>query len=106
MPILEQFVSHIKSYQNLTSGYATWLTAGGVIHIAHYDVIDDIITRKLQLTQVHNLHGKSISSAIFAQLTTECHRECLGMSFPLIVAPSHGASGPHLIHASLAHSIL
>jgi len=26
-----------------TSGYATWLTAGGAIHIAHYD----IMTRKL-----------------------------------------------------------
>ena len=31
----------------LTSGYATWFTAGGAIHIAHYDVIDDVITRKL-----------------------------------------------------------
>jgi len=30
-----------------TSGYATWFTAGGAIRIAHYDVIDDIITRKL-----------------------------------------------------------
>ena len=30
-----------------TSGYATWFTAGGAIHIAHYDVIDDVITRKL-----------------------------------------------------------
>ena len=43
---------------NLTSGYTTWFTAGGAIRIAlrqlwqtwklrHYDVIDDIITRKL-----------------------------------------------------------
>ena len=31
----------------LTSGYAMWFTAGGAIRIAHYDVIDDIITRKL-----------------------------------------------------------
>ena len=30
-----------------TSGYATWFTAGGAIHITHYDVIDDVITRKL-----------------------------------------------------------
>jgi len=30
-----------------TSGYATWFTAGGAICIAHYDVIDDVITRKL-----------------------------------------------------------
>jgi len=25
----------------------TWFTAGGAIRIAHYDVIDDVITRKL-----------------------------------------------------------
>jgi len=31
----------------MTSGYATWFTAGGAIRIAHYDVIDDVITRKL-----------------------------------------------------------
>jgi len=30
-----------------TSGYATWFTAGGAIRIAHYDVIDDVITQKL-----------------------------------------------------------
>jgi len=30
-----------------TSGYATWFTAGGAIHIPHYDDIDDVITRKL-----------------------------------------------------------
>jgi len=30
-----------------SSGYATWFTAGGSIRIAHYDVIDDVITRKL-----------------------------------------------------------
>ena len=29
-----------------TSGYATWFTAGGAIRIAHYDVVDDVITRK------------------------------------------------------------
>ena len=27
----------------VTSGYATWFTAGGAIRIAHYDVIDDVI---------------------------------------------------------------
>jgi len=43
---------------NITSGYATWFTAGGAIRIAlrqpwqtwklrDYDVIDDVITRKL-----------------------------------------------------------
>ena len=32
---------------NNTIGYATWFTAGGAIRIAHYDVIDDVITRKL-----------------------------------------------------------
>jgi len=35
----------IKRYT--TSGYATWFAAGGAIRIAHYDVIADVITRKL-----------------------------------------------------------
>ena len=30
-----------------TIGYATWFTAGGAIRIANYDVIDDVISRKL-----------------------------------------------------------
>jgi len=30
-----------------TSSYDTWFTAGGAIRIAHYDVSDDVITRKL-----------------------------------------------------------
>jgi len=33
--------------QVITSGYATWFTAGGAIRIAHYDVIYDVIIRKL-----------------------------------------------------------
>jgi len=43
---------------NATSGYAMWFTTGGTIRIAvrqlsqtwklrHYDVIDDVITRKV-----------------------------------------------------------
>jgi len=36
-----------REQQTETSGYATWFTAGGAIRIAHYDVIDDVITRKL-----------------------------------------------------------
>jgi len=31
----------------ITSGYAMWFTAGDAIRIPHYDVIDDVITRKL-----------------------------------------------------------
>ena len=34
-----------KNY--ITSSYATWFTAGGAIRIAHYDVIDEVIIRKL-----------------------------------------------------------
>ena len=30
-----------------TSSYAAWFTDGGAIRIGHYDVIDDVITRKL-----------------------------------------------------------
>ena len=36
-----------RSSNKETSGYATWFTTGGAIRIAHYDVIDDVITRKL-----------------------------------------------------------
>ena len=32
----------------ITSRYATWSTAWGAIRTAHYDVIDDVITRKLR----------------------------------------------------------
>jgi len=38
---------HGRQAQYLTSGYATWFTARGAIRIAHYDVIDDIVTQKL-----------------------------------------------------------
>ena len=37
----------IENFTRQTSGYATWFTTGGAIRIAHYDVIDDVITRKL-----------------------------------------------------------
>jgi len=39
-----------------TSGYATWLTAGGAIRIAHYDVTDDVVTRKLQQIEKNGAH--------------------------------------------------
>ena len=75
--------------------------------------------------QVYNPNGISIGSAIFAHLTVECFRACPDVSFPLKIAPSHGAirvamlyNGPpilpsilplpmgyldtHLIHGSLS----
>ena len=39
----------------------------------------------------HNPNSISIGSAMFAQLTVECHRACPGMSFPLKIADSHAA---------------
>jgi len=42
--------------------------------------------------------------SLFAQLTAECSRACPGMSFSLIISPSHGASGPRLTHYSLGPS--
>jgi len=39
--------------------------------------------------RVHKTKSISIGSAIFAQLTAECHWTCLGMSFTLKIAPSH-----------------
>jgi len=44
---LTKNVVEIKTLKNVTSGYATWFTAGGAIRSAHYDVTDDLITRKL-----------------------------------------------------------
>jgi len=41
----DKAVEHFLSTK-ITSDYATWFTAGGAIRIAHYDVIDDVITRK------------------------------------------------------------
>jgi len=37
----------IKTFHTVTSGYATWFTAGSAIRTTHYDVINDVITRKL-----------------------------------------------------------
>jgi len=45
----------LRNYQ-LTSGYATWFTAGAAIRIAHYDVTDDVITRKLQEIEKNGDH--------------------------------------------------
>ena len=43
--------SNFSGYFTITrkniSGYATWFAAGGAIRIAHYELIDDVITRKL-----------------------------------------------------------
>ena len=39
--------SATEERRGIASGYATWFAAGGAIRIAHYDVIDDVITRKL-----------------------------------------------------------
>jgi len=41
--------------------------------------------------RVHNPNSISISSAIFAELTAECHGQCPDMSFPLKIAPWYGA---------------
>jgi len=49
MPNTTEIHTQPKKHRKIgsTSGYATWFTAGGAIRIAHYDVIDDVITRKL-----------------------------------------------------------
>jgi len=55
-----------------TSGYATWFnfTAGGAIRIAHYDVVDDVITRKLQQIENKNSSGDEIANVNFCTTTT------------------------------------
>ena len=58
----------------------------------------------LQPPRVHNPNGKSIDSAILAQLTTDCCRVCPGMSFPLIITHFHGGSEPHLMRSTRVHN--
>jgi len=41
------FIGNISAKNIKTSGYATWFTVGGATHIGHYDVIVDVITRKV-----------------------------------------------------------
>jgi len=54
---------------------------------AHWRNLANTIERVLHsATRVHNPNGKSIGSAIFAQLTAECRWVCPAMSFPLIIA--------------------
>jgi len=48
MADIHSAMAEISRGKKKTSGYATWFTAGGAIRIAHYDVIYDVITRKLQ----------------------------------------------------------
>jgi len=48
----------------------------------------------LRPTRVHSPNGKSIGWVIFVQLTAERRRVSSGMSFPLIIVPSYGGSGP------------
>jgi len=47
LSVLVAMGSNLVTINKRTSGYGTWFTAGGAIRIAHYDVIDDVITRKL-----------------------------------------------------------
>jgi len=48
----------------------------------------------LQPTRVHNPNGKSIGSAVFAQLTAESPYTLQWAPFCLKITPSHGGFGP------------
>ena len=54
-------------------------------------------------TRVHNPNGKSIGIAIFLHSLRKSLRLYIGAIFPKI-APSHGGSGPHIIHDSFGQS--
>jgi len=58
-------------------------------------------TRFLGLTRGHNPKGISIGSAEYAQLAAECLYTSQWAVPPLKIDPSHGLSGPHLIHGFL-----
>ena len=53
----------------------------------------------LRPTRVHNANGKSIGSAVSAQLTAESPYTLQWEAFSLKIVPSHG--DPRLIHGSL-----
>jgi len=53
-------------------------------------------------TRIYNPNGISIGSAVFAQLTSECRRECRGNPFPSKLPLTMESSGPHPIHGSLS----
>ena len=55
----------------------------------------------LQHTRVHSPNGKSICSAISAQLTAESPYTLQWAPLSPKIAPSHGGSGPHVRHDSL-----
>jgi len=70
---------------------------------AHWRYLANMIEFVLPLAHPSPQPKRQIDrSASFAQLMAKCHQACLGMSFPLIIAPSHGWSAIHLIHASLS----
>jgi len=52
-------------------------------------------------TRVYNPNGKSISSAVLAQLTAESPILYNGRFFPPKIAPSHWDLDPYLTHGSL-----
>jgi len=51
-----------------------------------------------RLTRVHNPNDKSIGSAVSAQLTAESPYTFQWSTLSHRIFPSHGGSGPHLIH--------
>ena len=55
----------------------------------------------LQPTGVHNPNGKSIGSAVLAQLTAESAYTLQWAPICARIAPSYGGSGPHLTHDAL-----
>jgi len=65
--------------------------------------LDPHLTRFLRHIWAHkNPNGISISSAIFAQITTECpYTLQWDAHWPFKITPTHGGPGPHLIHGSL-----
>jgi len=44
---IENGIVYIINAEVRKKQICTWFTAGGAIRIAHYDIIDDVITRKL-----------------------------------------------------------
>ena len=65
-----------------TSGYATWFMAGGPVRIAHYDVIDDVITRKLQQIEKNGDQTTSPHEIVWAIQWWKPHRSTTTFAKP------------------------
>ena len=79
---------------------------GDTIEIVHIGAVwwTQLNSCFLWPSRVHNSNGKSMGSAVSAQLTVETPCTLQWATLSSIITSSHGESGSRLIHDSLGHS--